>query len=98
MALEKVDGGVHILDDRDISQSSPPRGTIVRAFRAVTVVQYGGNPYISRTGDALRHILNELIDPSLVLNNYDCGKRALSLGDAHIQLHILAIDLGALPK
>jgi hypothetical protein len=98
MAFEKVHGGVHILDNRDIPQSGPPRGTIIRAVRAVTVVQHRGNPDESRTGDALRHILNELIDPSLVLNDHDSGKRALPVGDAHIQLHILAIDLEALPK
>jgi hypothetical protein len=98
VAFKKVHGGVHILDDRDIPQSSPARGTIVRAVGAVTVVQYRGNPDVSRRGDALRHVLNELIDPALVLNDHDCRKRALPLRDAHIQLHILAIDFDALPK
>jgi hypothetical protein len=98
MALEKIHRGVHIFDDRDIPQSGAPHGTIVLAVRAVTVVQLRGDPDVSRTGDALCHILHELIDPSLVLNDHDSGKRALPVGDAYIQLHILAIDLDALPK
>jgi hypothetical protein len=98
MAFQEVHGGVHILDDRDIPQSSPSRGTIIRAVRAVTVVQDRGYPDVSGCGDALRHLLDELIDSSLVLYDHDCGKRALPVRDAHIQLHILTVDLDALPK
>jgi hypothetical protein len=62
------------------------------------VVQHRGNPDVSRASNPLRHILDELIDPSLVLNDHHSGKRALPIGDAHIQFHILAIELDALPR
>jgi hypothetical protein len=33
-----------------------------------------------------------------VLNDHDRGKRAFALGNAYIELHILAADLDALPE
>jgi hypothetical protein len=98
MAFEEVYSSVHIFDNSDVPQSSPPCGAVIRAVRAVTVVQYRGDPDVSRGGDALCHILDELINPSLVLNDHDSGKRALAVRDTYIQLHVLALDLDALPK
>jgi hypothetical protein len=64
------------LDDGDIAQAGSARRAIVLAVWPIAVIEVGCYANITRLGNAPGHVLHEVIDPALMLDDHHGGKGA----------------------
>src|SRR5262245_34730013 len=74
LAVEKVQRGVDIANDRTIAQPATARWSVVFAIRTIAVIEVRRHAEVSGAANPLGHLFHELIDSVLVLDEHHCGK------------------------
>src|SRR5207244_6577331 len=97
-STEKVHRSVYIVEDFGISTIGSAFVVVGVNFRRVSMIKIRSHTDVSSLSDPPRHLLRNVVNAILILNDDDRRKRTRPVGLNHVELHRAMIDGDCFPR